>query len=120
MSIKFGNIEELMCPNCNNGLLHQQGCEVFVRNEEDSEEGCHINVDLKIPEDQRWKDNGEPTITIDRSMVGNPSERRQGIAIRFKCEFCEPIYILHIIQHKGCTHIRWAKGSPARTGLNVE
>jgi hypothetical protein len=49
---------------------------------------------------------------------GNPSSRRQGLAIRFFCEGCggadsDDIIELTVAQHKGSTELAW-RYSPAK------
>lgn len=94
----------LHCPICKRGLgaLHQIGAEVFVRSEEGSEDGAHASA-------VRWDADGR----ADRSMCGNPSERRDGIRIFFGCE-CGASAELAIVQHKGATLVIW-ESARART-----
>jgi len=88
----------LICPECKGINLHQDTVSVY-NCYEDKDEGTHVDID--------W-DN----ISIDKSMIGNPSPRRHGLSIHFSCETCEqdhPGHILNIYQHKGSTVVEWEK-----------
>jgi len=95
------HLDELSCPICEETNLHQKKIEVFDR-EEDEEAGFHVTVDNK-------------TVSVDENMNDNPSGRRQGLMIYFKCEHCDGIpkefkevefsCRLVIYQHKGCTYM---------------
>ena len=80
------------CPACGLNNLHQKSTEVHFR-EEDAKEGVNVKVSLAGVE------RADPR--------GNPSERRDGIRIRFECEGClgEPELVL--AQNKGVTDIYW-------------
>jgi len=97
----------LKCPRCEDVALHHHQVEVFNREREDSERGTDVMV------------NGAE-ISINQSMYGNPSRRRNGIRIYFTCEFCDvgsdedgggipldPCIALTIYQHKGSTYMHW-------------
>lgn len=83
----FGS--ELTCPNCKNNNLHQERIEVFDR-EEDADTGIHTTVD-------------KGKVLVDNDLTGNPSRRRQGLSIFFRCEHCDAMPKLSVYQHKGCT-----------------
>lgn len=89
----FGNT--LIGPNrCEN--LHQISMEYFDRRE-DSEKGLHVYAQLG------------KQLLVDDKMTGNPSQRREGIKIRFSCECCNgEIHTLNIVQHKGMTLMFWS------------
>lgn len=84
----------LICPFCKFTYLHQYKYEIFNRQQEDAEEGSHVIV-------------GGNDVSIDRSMVGNPSSRRDGLKIYFTCEGCEENPVLLITQHKGQTFLQF-------------
>lgn len=45
---------------------------------------------------------------IANDMNGNPSPRRDGIQINFKCEGCASAGLtMNIVQHKGSTFFEW-------------
>jgi len=46
---------------------------------------------------------------------GNPSRRRDGLAIEFSCENCPAILELTIKQHKGETFFAWRYKLPSST-----
>lgn len=101
LTTDVGGVEEqaLKCPECNDTWLHQSGVEVFVRDSEDADKGIHASVEY-----------GDG-VSVDRSMDGNPSRRRDGIQIKFWCEQChdgesDP-YVLRIEQHKGEEFVSW-------------
>lgn len=79
----------LLCPSCGGNYLHHDKIEVFER-EPDAETGLHVTVE-----------NGK--VSIDRDLNGNPSSRRHGENIHFRCENCEAKPVLSITQHKGNT-----------------
>lgn len=80
---------ELLCPKCARNLLGHYRVEVFER-DEDQKTGVHVVVEgVKA--------------TIDQSLAGNPSNRRNGLKIYFNCENCSATPVLTIEQHKGNT-----------------
>lgn len=91
---KFENYEEgsgakLTCPHCDSFLLHHFCIESFERTE-DAESGTHVTVSAE-------------TVKKDSNMDDNPSERRNGLLIRFECEECGKESVMTIAQHKGTT-----------------
>ena len=87
----------LLCPKCKDEYLHQNEIEVFNRDKEDSPTGTHVTV---LPA-------GEVNINTKGGMQKNPSARRQGVLIHFRCEQCGPGMQLAIYQHKGNTFLEW-------------
>ena len=85
----FGALLE--CPACGGNHLHHEMVDVFER-EEDQEEGLHVVVA-----------NGK--VVEDEDLTGNPSSRRHGLSIHFKCEHCPATPVLTIAQHKGNTWV---------------
>ena len=86
----------LLCPRCKESYLYQTKVEVFEPTTEDAEEGIYAAID-------------EDSVHVGKGMEGNPSSRRQGLVISFKCEFCfhfEDVR-LGIYQHKGQTYMEW-------------
>ena len=69
--------------------MHHDRVEVFERSE-DAQNGLHFSV------------SGSKA-TVDTSLDGNPSMRRDGISITFWCEGCHGISSLSFAQHKGVT-----------------
>lgn len=91
---------ELVCPRCRNAHLHHEGLKSFDR-DEDAET-------IRLTEVAA----GDVTTTTPSAKnSGNPSQRRDGLVISFRCEICseEPDDILEltIAQHKGTTLLRW-------------
>lgn len=86
----------LLCPYCGGGNLHQGMVEVWNRRREDSEDGLHAVI--------------SDHVCIETSMHGNPSSRRQGLAVWFECESCGDGIRLTIAQHKGTTYVRFDAG----------
>jgi len=77
----------LTCPRCGGNNLHHGDVTVFERTRED----------------------GPATVVSvgHRSNNGNPSDRRDGVVIRFTCEnACDP-FELTVTQHKGWTLLAW-------------
>jgi len=80
----------LKCPKCDNEYLHQGRIEIFDRNEDAG--GLHVTVD-----------GGK--VQADSDMTGNPSIRRHGLKIEFRCEGCGARPVLSFSQHKGNTEV---------------
>jgi hypothetical protein len=84
----------LQCPHCGTEYTHQYCVEIFWRDKEDSDTGCHVVS----------YNNLEPQVTLNSDyMCESPSLRRDGLIIRFVCEACEKHSALTIAQHKGQT-----------------
>ena len=81
----------LLCPVCGGNYLHHERVEVFER-VEDAAEGVHVAVESL-------------GVTVDTSLDGNPSARRDGIKIYYWCELCPARSVLCIAQHKGNTFV---------------
>jgi hypothetical protein len=71
----------LECPACGGNYLRHGKIEVFERAEDESA-GLHVSV-----------------------TNGNPSSRRNGLSVCFKCEQCHATPVLNIAQHKGNTWV---------------
>jgi len=90
------NFNILNCPSCGGECLHQESVNVYFR-DEDSDVGVVAEVD-------------RDTVSVNTKgdcISGNPSARRDGVVISFRCEFCDVIPRLAIIQHKGTTFFEW-------------
>ena len=61
----------------------------------DEAKGLHILVELR-------------NAVIDQNLSGNPSARRDGLRVQFRCEGCLATPVLTIAQHKGQTHVMFA------------
>jgi hypothetical protein len=48
---------------------------------------------------------------ISTDITGNPSERRDGLTIAFRCELCSATPMLRIEQSKGITFVTWESGA---------
>lgn len=90
-------LDMLLCPLCGGNCLHHERVEIWNRWEEDAEICLHIVAD----------DNLADRYVINESIEGNPSDRRDGMAISFWCERCNKHSTLLIAQHKGQTIIDW-------------
>jgi len=51
---------------------------------------------------------------------GNPSSRRDGLAIKFWCEGCPAVLELTVEQHKGQTFLAWRSKSSPTTAESTE
>lgn len=94
MQVKLDNYEdgwgaELLCPNCGFNYLHHDRVEIFERSE-DATLGLLVTV-------------AEGKVTMETSLSGNPSSRRNGLTVHFWCEGCKATPVLTIAQHKGNT-----------------
>jgi hypothetical protein len=86
----------LLCPNCNQINLHHDKTTVFDR-DEDAEVTSVTEVY-----------GGNPILrSLSSSVAGNPSLRRDGVAIRFWCEHCSAVSEMTIAQHKGESLVAW-------------
>lgn len=103
-----GTASNLRCPRCDSSYLHQADVIVWNRGEDHEVETQTVIA-------------GGRTRTgfVDARSSGNPSARRQGLAIRFECEACSEQtgdrIELVIGQHKGETEIGW-RYRPASSG----
>lgn len=78
----------ILCPHCGDSCLHHADVEVWDRKCEDSNEVTKIKIA-----------DGRAKISLDPR--GNPSARRDGLAVHFVCESCGWPSRLTIAQHKG-------------------
>jgi hypothetical protein len=85
-------------PDCEADLLHHSRVAVYDRNEDEFvithtlvERGCVTST------------------RTSNERSGNPSDRRDGIAIQFYCEGCGRIRELTFAQHKGTTYLGWRR-----------
>lgn len=91
------NLSQLMCPNCNEGYLHQGAIEVYDRAEDAERVRCTVVEGSNIFSQ-----------TILNRESNNPSTRRTGIVLHFDCEYCtDTDFKLRIAQHKGFTLMDW-------------
>jgi hypothetical protein len=87
--------DPLLCPKCGNDFLHHADVIVYDRREDADDTrvttiGATINVAM-----------------VPNARSGNPSSRRDGLAIEFECEGCHGQFELTIEQHKGQTYLNW-------------
>lgn len=76
------------CKACGSEYTHQQGVAVFDRAEDDP---THITAVGRG--------------ALELAAAGNPSARRQAVSIVMRCEACEHVWYLDILQHKGQTFV---------------
>lgn len=88
---KFNGLGELICPSCGSTYLNHYKVEVFERGE-DAKHGVHATVSAG-------------KAVMDTSLAGNPSTRRHGLFVQFRCEGCDANPVLAIGQHKGNTEV---------------
>ncbi len=86
----------LICPRCRGDYLHHGAVTVYDRREDDRWVTL-VEVRDKI---------ANPDV-IDNKDSGNPSLRRDGLVIEFRCEGCDSGLELTIAQHKGQSFIAW-------------
>jgi hypothetical protein len=98
---------ELLCPVCNGNNLHHNAVVNYHRIE-----------DAKIVRVTYVEGSEFNSAHMPNETSGNPSRRRDGVAIEFWCENCHgaaedtdaepPAYFrLQIQQHKGTTYLDW-------------
>lgn len=89
----------LICPRCNSNYLHHSTVTVFDRNEDEKLTSITEVIPGLLAD----------TFTVASDIVNkrNPSPRRHGLVILFKCENCGDGFELAIGQHKGVTTLEW-------------
>ncbi len=95
MSIETNSDNELLCPSCGCQFLHHERVEIFDRGEDEAQ-GLHVTVT-------------DGKLETDLNLKGNPSKRRHGMAIEFRCELCAHVMRLSLEQHKGNTKVSFYK-----------
>ncbi len=88
----------LACPNCGGQCVHHDRVDIYERSEDSN--GLHVRVMGCDARPQR-----QPVVSVDHVLDENPSDRRQGVSIRFWCEGCSLRFTLDLAQHKGQTVI---------------
>jgi hypothetical protein len=96
LSEDYGIGPALLCPRCGSEYLHHGRVTVFDRGEDDE-----ATVVTTV------KGGLTATHLLPSCRCGNPSGRRDGVAIAFYCEQCGDAIELTIAQHKGCTYLAW-------------
>lgn len=105
-NIEFANhsteTADLLCPRCGGYYLHHLGVRMYERSEDQptvtiiETDGDSVSVRPRQPADG-----------------ANPSNRRDGMVIKFECELCssedgvEDVIELIFAQHKGSTEVSW-------------
>jgi hypothetical protein len=92
----------LHCPNCGFNYLHHEAVTVYDRGEDAEQTG-------------RTEISGVNRVVmsiVSSDKSGNPSSRRDGLAIRFWCEGCPAKPELTVVQHKGETYLAWRNVMP--------
>ena len=91
----------LSCPHCGGECMHHGAVTIYDR-KEDAPRVTKIEVR-----------NCSALITrADSEASGNPSDRRHGMAIEFRCEDCEATSKFLIAQHKGQSFVGWRTPYP--------
>jgi hypothetical protein len=101
-NIRIKDDDVLECPHCPNAIesyLHHGKVTVYARHE-DAPRVTKIEVNNGVAHTNETDDNGS----------GNPSFRRDGVAICFECELCGRTSELTIAQHKGQSLLAWRGG----------
>ena len=105
-TVDLGGAADLLCPRCGADNLHHIGVTFYERGEDDEKlrRLQHFPPSLK-------------TEVVPSHGSGNPSSRRDGLAVRFWCEGCggqaeDDVIELTIAQHKGSTEIGWRYTPP--------
>jgi len=113
------DLSMLCCPRCGEIYLHHEGVISYDRSE-DAEKVVKTTTLSPVTDAEDVKATTTSVEVTDG--IGNPSDRRHGLAIAFWCECCsfddDPNDLgnairsgrrieLTIAQHKGSTHIGW-------------
>lgn len=80
----------LLCPGCGTDYTSHRRVTTYWREFEDSQDGECVR-----------SSKGE--LIVRREQFGNPSERRDGVAIDCACEVCGSLFRLYVEQNKGQT-----------------
>lgn len=86
----------LICPRCRSEYLHHGELTIYDRGE-DAARVTKIEV----------RNQSAQISKVNNAESGNPSPRRDGLAIEFRCEHCDGSLELTIAQHKGQSFIAW-------------
>lgn len=91
----------LACPRCCDGNLHHTQVTIFSRLE-----------DEVVATVTTVNNSNVSLARIDNEQTDNPSRRRDGLNIRFRCKNCggekeNDIIELSLSQHKGSTFVQW-------------
>ena len=94
----------LFCPRCGGLDLRHSRVDVYDRGEDEAVVMQTVLI------------NGRQTVSagVPNEGSGNPSARRHGLTIEFRCELCDEPVTLTVAQHKGQTSMRWS--APVRGG----
>jgi len=84
---------DLYCPNCGEPYLHHRVVNVYSRHEDGPSQLTSVTAD--------------GAVTVQPNVAGNPSARRDGVAIKFFCEQCGGGFALELAQHKGMSQLLW-------------
>ena len=96
----------LRCAECNCESMQPYQVDVFNRAGEDNDKGLHVTI-------------ADQVITQDDDVsrdAGNPSKRRSGAKLLFRCERCNALTAIVLVHHKGQTLI--CRHSVAETPQN--
>ena len=92
MAVKIDAGGLLDCPACDSENLHQESVTTWFRDEDaDLYSGYRVG-------------RGGGRIVGPES---NPSGRRDGLIVEFRCEGCDHRPKLAVVQHKGNTYVEW-------------
>ena len=90
----------LACPHCSGDYMHQEAVKVYSR-PKDANQVIVTTVTADSVERRA-------TTTVEiTDGSGNPSARRHGVTIHFRCENCGNMSDLVLGQHKGLTEVSW-------------
>ena len=93
--LKVTNDTTIQCPHCGSEYLHLVETSAFDRSE-DAKTARKVTITSSSVE-----------VGTTSDLEGNPSIRRDGLAIRFLCEHCAKSSTMGLAQHKGTTEIGW-------------
>ena len=95
---RYGAFDELACPSCGSRYLHHLEVALFDRDREDAQTTLRTVVRQGRVRSQGY---------VQSEDCGNPSARRDGVAIKFWCEGCHGVSALTFAQDKGTTQVAW-------------
>ena len=88
-----GGQQVMLCPFCGGEYTHHRFVVSWFRDTEDAKKGIYALV-------------GTGQAVLSNEMEGNPSDRRDGFYVNFKCENCAADWELTFEQNRGQTFVR--------------
>lgn len=107
----FNLYSYIKCPDCGGDNLHQVSVESFDPLVHDNGGNVGHYCRVEHPDNGFSEIRSEPkwNLFVGTDVSKNPSGRRQGVTISFRCEACPSRTALDIYQSKGTTYWEFKK-----------